>query len=61
MIRAYYMRLEVAEAAAAEALVEALEETGPVLVQRRECEILLLWPATDAMTKTNGTSRLLRS
>jgi hypothetical protein len=48
MLRAYYMRLEVADAAAAQDLLEELERAGPVLLHRQEGEILLLWPATDA-------------
>jgi hypothetical protein len=48
MLRAYYMRLEVADAAAAQELLEELERTGRVLLHRQEREILLLWPATDA-------------
>lgn len=47
-MRAYYMRLEVAEAAAAHELQEALEAAGPVLLHRHERELLLLWPALDA-------------
>ena len=48
VLRAYYMRLEVADAVAAQELLEALERAGPVLAHRREREILLLWPATEA-------------
>jgi hypothetical protein len=48
VLRAYYMRLAVAEAAAAQQLLEALEQAGPGLVHRQEREVLLLWPATDA-------------
>ncbi len=47
-MRAYYMRLEAAGAAAAQELVATLEETGPVLAHRQEREVLLLWPAVDA-------------
>ena len=47
-MRAYYMRLRVAEAAEAEALADALEQTGPVVLQRRERVVLLLWPTTAA-------------
>jgi hypothetical protein len=42
------MRLEAAEAVAAQELVATLEQTGPVLVHRREREVFLLWPAVDA-------------
>jgi hypothetical protein len=48
MLRAYYMRLEVADATAAQELLEELERTGPALLHRQEGEILLLWPALDA-------------
>lgn len=48
MLRAYYMRLAVADPLAAQELVEALEEAGPVLTHRREDEVFLIWPATDA-------------
>ena len=48
MLRAYYMRLEVAEAAAALDLQQALEDAGPVLLHLHEREILLLWPALEA-------------
>jgi hypothetical protein len=47
-VRAYYMRLRVAEIAEAEALVEAFEQMGPVLLQRRQRVVLLLWPTTEA-------------
>ena len=47
-MRADYMRLRVAEAAEAEALAEALEQTGPAVPQRRERVVLLLWPTTKA-------------
>lgn len=41
------MRLEVADASAAQELVKELEQTGPVVVHRQDREILLLWPAID--------------
>jgi hypothetical protein len=42
------MRLEAAEAVAAQELAATLEQTGPVLVHRQEREVFLLWPAVDA-------------
>jgi hypothetical protein len=48
MLRAYYMRLELAEAEAARELQEDLERTGPALLHQHESEILLLWPGIDA-------------
>jgi hypothetical protein len=42
------MRLEAADTAAAQDLLLALEQIGPVLLQRQDREILLLWPATDS-------------
>jgi predicted ATPase len=42
------MRLEVADAVAAAELLDALEQAGPVVVQRQEREVLVLWPATEA-------------
>ena len=41
------MRLQVAEAAEAEALTEALERIGPVVLQRQDRVVLLLWPALE--------------
>jgi|GEM_PF-2771939 len=45
MLRAYYMRLAVAEATAAQELLEDLERAGPVLLDREDGVIRLLWPA----------------
>jgi hypothetical protein len=47
-LRAYYMRLQVAEVTEAQALAEALEQTGPVVLQRQERVVLLLWPEMEA-------------
>jgi hypothetical protein len=47
-VRAYYMRLQAAGAAQAQALIEALEPIGPVLLQRQDRVVLILWPALDA-------------
>ena len=47
-MRAYYMRLEVADADAAQELREDLGRVGPVLLHQQEGEILLLWPGIDA-------------
>ena len=41
-LRAYYMRLEATEVAAAQELVATLEQTGPVLVHRQEREVFPL-------------------
>jgi hypothetical protein len=42
------MRVEVAEAASARELVDALQEIGPVVLNRHLREVLLLWPCMDA-------------
>jgi len=42
------MRLQAAEATEAQALIGALEQLGPVVLQRQENLVLLLWPATEA-------------
>jgi len=47
-VRAYHMRVQVAEVAEAEALVEALEQVGPVVAQRQERTVVILWPALEA-------------
>jgi hypothetical protein len=41
------MRVQAAGAAEAQVLMEALEEMGPVLLQRQEREVLILWPALE--------------
>jgi hypothetical protein len=38
------MRLQVAEVEEAVALMEALEQMGPVVLQRQERVVLLMWP-----------------
>lgn len=47
-MRAYHMRVQVADAAQAEALTEALAALGPVVVQRQERTVALLWPGLEA-------------
>jgi hypothetical protein len=47
-VRAYYMRLQAAGVEEAEALMEALELVGPVVLQRQESIVLVLWPGLDA-------------
>jgi hypothetical protein len=41
------MRVQAEAAAEAQGLMEALEEMGPVLLQRQEREVLILWPALE--------------
>jgi hypothetical protein len=41
------MRVQAADAGEAQVLMEALEEMGPVLLQRQEREVLILWPALE--------------
>jgi hypothetical protein len=40
--------LQLVDAGEAEALVEALERTGPGVLQRQERVVLVLWPALEA-------------
>ncbi len=47
-MRAYYMRMQVADPTEAEGLIAALERIGPIVVQRQERAVLLLWPAVEA-------------
>jgi hypothetical protein len=42
------MRLQTAGPAQAEALIEALEQIGPVVLQRQGRVLLILWPALEA-------------
>jgi hypothetical protein len=47
-MRAYYMRLLVAELAEAETLAEALAEQEAVLSEREGAVVSLLWPQAEA-------------
>jgi hypothetical protein len=42
------MRLEMVDPVAAQELLLALDELGPVLAQRQDEQVLVLWPAGEA-------------
>lgn len=47
-MRAYYMRLRVAEQVEAEALVEALAQQDAAIFDREGVVVSILWPETEA-------------